>query len=84
MLPISDLEFLSISAFSRVDSVNWVELFKRCMKLTTIRAGGRGASSLVRALTTPQLTNMKFDGKGKKRKGDAMIEIVLRRPAVPS
>ena len=70
MLPISDLEFLSISAFSRVDSVNWVELFKRCMKLTTIRAGGRGTSSLVRALTTPQLTNMKFDGKGKERRRD--------------
>ena len=70
MLPISDLEFLSISAFSRDDSANWVELFKRCMKLTTIRAGGRGTSSLVRALTTPKFTNMNFDGKGKKRRRD--------------
>ena len=66
VLPIPNLEFLSISAFGRDGSINWVELFKRCTKLTTIRAVGRGTSSLVRALTTPKLTNMRPDGEGKR------------------
>jgi hypothetical protein len=60
MLPISNLEFLSISAPNIVDSVNWAELFKRCTKVTTMRAIGRGTSSLVRALVTPKLTDRKW------------------------
>jgi hypothetical protein len=65
MLPISNLEFLSISAPNKVDSVNWFELFKRCTKVTTMQAIGRGTSSLVRAIATPKLTSTK--PKKKKR-----------------
>ena len=57
MLPISNLEILFVSAFEKFHPVNWVELFKRCTKLTTMQAMGRGTSSLVRALTTPKVTN---------------------------
>jgi hypothetical protein len=53
MLPISNLEFLSVSDFDILDSVNWVELLKRCTKVTTMQAIGRGTSGLVQALTTP-------------------------------
>jgi hypothetical protein len=67
MLPISNLEFLSVSAFDIVDSVNWVELLKRCTKVTTMQAIGRGTNDLVRALTTPKLTNPRRGGKGKKK-----------------
>ena len=67
MLPISNLEFLSVSAFDIIDSVNWVELIKRCTKVTTMQAIGRGTSGLVQALTTPKLTNPRRGGKGKKK-----------------
>jgi hypothetical protein len=40
------------------------------MEVTTIQAVGRGTSSLVRALTTPKLTNTRHDGKGKQRRHD--------------
>ena len=53
MLHISNLEFLSICAPGKVDSVNWVEVFEGCTKVTTVQATGRGTSSLVRALSTP-------------------------------
>ncbi|KAF8486832.1 hypothetical protein DFH94DRAFT_3537 [Russula ochroleuca] len=66
MLPISNIESLSISAFDIIDSVNWVDLFKRCTNVTTMQAIGRGTSGLVRALTTPKLTNTRRGGKGKK------------------
>ena len=84
VLPTSNLEFLSISAFGRDDSVNWVELFKRCTKLTTIRAVGRGTSSLVRALTTPKLTNMKLDEKTKEGERDNRDSTPARCTAVPA
>lgn len=54
MLPISNLDFLSICAS---DSLNWVELFKGCKKLTALQVIGNGTSSLLRALTTPKITN---------------------------
>jgi hypothetical protein len=49
-LPILNLEFLSIFAPDVVDPLNLVELFKRCTKVTTMQAIGRGTSGLVRAL----------------------------------
>jgi hypothetical protein len=64
MLPISNLEFLSISALDTFSSVDWTELFKRCTNLTTIQAIGRGTSGFIRGLTPP---NTK---KGKKKKCD--------------
>ena len=70
ILPISNLEFFSISAPKIVHSLNLVEIFKRCTEVTTIQAVGRGTGSLVRALTTPKLTNTRFDGKGKQKRQD--------------
>jgi hypothetical protein len=66
MLPISNLEFLSISAPDKVDSVNWVDLFRRCTKVTTMQAIGCGTSSLVQALTATKVTNMR-PGKKMRR-----------------
>jgi hypothetical protein len=70
MLPISNLEFLSISVPGLVGPVNWTELFERCIKLTTIQAVGPGTSSLVRAFITPKAVNTGHGGKGKKRGRD--------------
>ncbi|KAF8486836.1 hypothetical protein DFH94DRAFT_659751 [Russula ochroleuca] len=63
MLPISNLEFLFISV---PDSLNLVELFKRCTKLTTMQVVGTG--SLVRALTAPKVTNTRRRWNRKKRR----------------
>ena len=73
ILPISNLEFFSasISNTDMVNSVYWVELFKRCPKVTTMHAIGRGTSNLVRALTTPNMNQRSASsGKGKKKKRD--------------
>ena len=70
MLPISNLEFLSISSPDVVDSVNWVDLFKRCPKVTTVQAIGCGASGLVRALSTTPNSGTRPNRKGKKKGGD--------------
>ncbi|KAF8486844.1 hypothetical protein DFH94DRAFT_841313 [Russula ochroleuca] len=65
ILPISNLEFLSICAFG---SLNWVELFKRCTKLAMLQVIGPGTSSLVRALTTPKVPNARRGWNWKKRR----------------
>ena len=74
MLPISNLEILSISASNVLDRVNLVELLKRCTKVSAMQAVGRGTSALVRALTTSKATNTadpKPTGKGKKKRHDS-------------
>ena len=70
MLPISNIEFLSISASNIINIVNWVELFKRCTKITTMQAIGRGTSGLVRALTTPKVANTRRGVKWKTKRRD--------------
>ena len=70
ILPISNVESLSISAPDIADPVNWVELFKCCTKVTTMQATGRGTSSLVRALNTPKASSMRRGWKGKKSRRD--------------
>jgi hypothetical protein len=81
ILPISNLEFLSIFAPDIVDSVYWVEVFRSCAEVTTMQAVGRGTSSLVRALTTPKLTNMRLDGKGKQKRRDDKDSSTAAQPA---
>jgi hypothetical protein len=73
MLPISNLELLSISAAEIVDSLNLIELFKRCAKVTAMQAIGRGTSGLVQALATPRVanTNTRTGGEGKKKRRDS-------------
>jgi hypothetical protein len=67
MLPISNIQFLSISAPEIDRSVNWGELFQRCEKLTTIEANGYGASGLLKELAPPKPRQAE---KGRKRKLD--------------
>jgi F-box-like len=63
MLPISNLEFVSMSA-SKIIDINWVKLFSCCTNVTTMRVFGHGTSSLVRALTAPTVTNAGSSNKG--------------------
>jgi hypothetical protein len=73
MLPISNLEILSISASDVLDRVNLVELFKHCTKVSAMQAVGRGTNVLLRALTTSKVTNTdtRPAGKGKKKRHDS-------------
>jgi hypothetical protein len=68
MLPISNIEFLSISAPNMNRSVNWGELFQRCAKLTTIEVNGDGTSGLLKELAPPKFKKAPSGGKGRKRK----------------
>lgn len=53
ILPISNLEFLSISSLDAATaSVNWVEVLKRSTKVSAMQTIGIGTCSLVRGLTT--------------------------------
>ena len=67
MLPISNLEFISMSADTIID-INWVEFFGYCTNVTTMQAIGQGTSSLVQALSVPTVTNVGPSKKGRKRK----------------
>ena len=66
MLPISNIEFLSIAVPTFVPFVNWYELCQRCEKVTTIRASGRGTSGLLRSLAPLKPTKTTSSSKGKK------------------
>jgi hypothetical protein len=78
MVPLSNLELLSISAPDMVQSVNWHELFQHCKNVTTVQVNGRGTASLLEALCIPRppkppkppkpkTTNT--TSKGKRKKG---------------
>jgi len=67
MLPISNLEFLSISVPAFDPPVNWYELSQRCKKVTTIRASGYGtAGGLLRSLAPLKPTQTTPGRKEKK------------------
>ncbi|KAI9448982.1 hypothetical protein BJY52DRAFT_1156139 [Lactarius psammicola] len=69
ILPIAELEFLSISAPDSLHSLNWGELFQKCAKVTTIEASGHGTSNLLRTITPPRAPSKQSNnGKGKKNK----------------
>ena len=55
MLPISNLEYISMSAANKID-MDWVDLFSCCKNVTTMQATGYGTSSLVQALAAPTTT----------------------------
>ena len=69
MLPISNLEFISTST-TDINDINWVELFGCCTNVTTMEVIGHSASCLVRALTSPTVTNAGSSKTGRKRKRD--------------
>ena len=71
MLPISNLEFISLSSAFIIDiNINWAELSSCCTNVTTIQANGPGTSSFVRALTAPTVTNAGPSRQTNKRKYD--------------
>ena len=57
ILPISNIEVLSIFTPDTIESVNWYELFQHCKKVTTIKARARGTTSLLQALAPPKRNN---------------------------
>ena len=66
MLPISNLESLSISVPPFVPFVYWYDLCQRCEKVTTIRASGHGTSDLLRSLAPLKPTKPTSGSKEKK------------------
>jgi len=68
MLPISNIEFLSISvpAVMPVPSMKWYGLSQRCKKVTTIRASGCGTSDLLRSLAPRIPTETTSSGQVKR------------------
>jgi hypothetical protein len=70
ILPISNVEVLSISASETIQSANWHQFFQRCKKITEIQAQGRGTSDLLQSLAPQELVDIPSDpgpwkGKGK-------------------
>ncbi|KAI0289297.1 hypothetical protein BC826DRAFT_1107155 [Russula brevipes] len=49
-------------------SVDWGDLFQRCVKLSTIEADGHGASRLLKELAPPKPKKAARGGKGRKGK----------------
>ena len=66
LLPISNLEFISMST-ADINDINPVELFGRCTNVITMEVTGRGTSGLVRALTAPTVENTEYSKEGRKR-----------------
>ena len=74
ILPLSNLEFLSVSIPIANEPINWDELSQRCKGLTRIHASGRGTCHLLRVLTPPRHPNTRSRGKdGKWRKNKRNI-----------
>ena len=85
MLPISNLEFISMSAKcnsfpTNAFEMNWVELLGYCINVTTIQVIGNGTSNLVRALTAPTVTNAGSSEEGRKWNHDNRESTVARPP----
>jgi hypothetical protein len=66
MLPISNLEFLSIWVPGFVSSVNWYELSQHCENVTTIQANGHGTDGFLRSLAPLEPTKTTSGSKGDK------------------
>jgi hypothetical protein len=70
MLPIEEVEFLSISAPDMVQPVSWGGLFRRCEKITTIEARGQGTTTLLQTLKPQKSGSTTSGGKGKWKRRD--------------
>jgi F-box-like len=66
MLPIAEVESLSISAPSTVQPVDWGRLFRRCEKVTTIEAHGHETTTLLETLTPPKSVSTTSGSKGRE------------------
>ena len=75
MLPISNLESLSISAPYVDESVNWYELFQDCKRVTTVQTRGDGTNGLMGSLAPPESTNATSRSKRKRgRRGNRLAQ----------
>jgi len=75
VLPMSNLEFLSISSPYVDESVNWYELFQDCKRVTTIQAKGDGTNGLMGSLAPPESTNVTSRSKRKgRRRGNRLTQ----------
>jgi len=70
ILPISNIEVLSIFAPETIQSINWYELFQRCKKVTTIKARARGTTSLLQGLAPPRPTDTVSESERDQGKRD--------------
>ena len=61
ILPISNIEVLSICAPEAIQSADWYQLLQRCKKITTIQAQGWGAGDLLQFLAPQELANTPSD-----------------------
>ncbi|KAI0252275.1 hypothetical protein BJV78DRAFT_1281835 [Lactifluus subvellereus] len=68
MLPIAEVEFLSISTSDVLHSINWGRLFRHSEEITTIKACGRGTITLLQTLTPPK-SGRTTSGRKRKRRG---------------
>ena len=84
MLPISGLEFISMSATgTSIIDINWVELFSCCTNVTAMEANGIGTTSLVHALAAKTVTNAGSSKEGRKRKrGNRKDTVAHAQPAI--
>ena len=83
VLPIAELKFLSVAVPDLPHSLNWEELLRRCGKVATIEACGRGTTSLLQAITPSKPPN-KSKGKKKGRgKRDVPSQAVDTPPMCP-
>ena len=68
IMPIAELEFLSIAAPDSPHSLDWGEIFRKCAKVTTIEVSGHGTTTLLQTMTPPKATpKPSNNGKGKKK-----------------
>jgi hypothetical protein len=72
ILPITEVQFLSVSAPDSFHALNWGELFRKCAKVTTIEASGHGTTTLLQTITPPKAppkpsNNNNYKGKKKGR-----------------
>ena len=77
MLPISNVEFISMSV-SEIFDIDWVELLSCCTNVNTMQAIGPGTSSIVRALTALTVTNAGSSKEGRKRRRDNRESTVVQ------
>lgn len=74
MLPIAEVEYLSVSAPDSFHSLNWGDLFRKCAKVSTIEASGHGTTTLLQTITPPKAPYKPNKNKGKK-KGQGKKEV---------
>jgi len=69
VLPLSKLEFLSISSPARIKPLNWGELFQHFTEISTIQVHGPGSISLLQVLALPRRSCRKGHKRSRSDNG---------------